>query len=103
MQPQQYYTLLMHACLIIPCVATIITPSNCFSVKEIDCSLVLCVQLERALFEDVYYYMHYCMGSYGWSLHVFQNPITGLFSLGCATWYGILIDFFGTLARKEMI
>ena len=52
-------------------------------------AVTLCVQMERALFEDVLYYMHYCMGIYGWTLHVFQNPLTGLCSLGSVTWYAM--------------
>jgi sn1-specific diacylglycerol lipase len=41
--------------------------------------------LERALFEDVHHYMGYSMGMYGWSLHVFQNPLTGFFHLASNT------------------
>lgn len=46
----------------------------------------LCLQEERAKFDDIIYYMHYSFGIYGWTLHVFQKPLTGLCNLSFVTW-----------------
>lgn len=43
-------------------------------------------QKEIQLFEDLVHYMHYAMGVYGWTLHVFDNLCCGLCQLCSVTW-----------------
>ena len=49
-------------------------------------TLMLLEQSEAELFENLVHYMHYSMGVYGWTLHVFDNLCCGLCQLWTVTW-----------------